>query len=276
MLFGIPFDDLAILAAGLLAAGAVAGVLAGLFGVGGGAIIVPILFEAFRLLGVDEDVRMPLAVGTSLAIIIPTSIKSFRGHYKKGAVDMDLLKAWLVPVIAGVLLGSVVARYADPWVFKLVFILVAGFNAIKLLFGNARWQIAADLPKGWLLRAYGGFIGLASALMGIGGGQISNMLMTLHGRGIHQAVATSSGLGLIISIPGAIGYVFAGLGKDDLPPDAIGYVSVLGFLLIVPTTLITAQIGVNLAHAWPKRKLEVAFGLFLALVCLRFVVSIFE
>jgi len=276
MLLGVPFGDLAVLAAGLLVAGAFAGVLAGLFGVGGGAIIVPILFETFRLLGVDEDVRMPLAVGTSLAIIIPTSIKSFRGHYKKGAVDMALLKAWVVPVVVGVLIGSAVARYADPWVFKLVFILVAGFNAIRLIFGNDTWRIAADLPKGWLLRAYGSGIGLASALMGIGGGQISNMLMMLHGRGIHQAVATSAGLGLIISIPGAIGYVLAGLGKEGLPPDAIGFVSVLGFLLVVPTTLITAQIGVNLAHAWPKRKLEVAFGIFLAIVCLRFVVSIFE
>ena len=276
MLLGVPFGDLAVLAAGLLAAGAFAGVLAGLFGVGGGAIIVPILFETFRLLGVDEDVRMPLAVGTSLAIIIPTSIKSFRGHYKKGAVDMTLLKAWVVPVVVGVLVGSAVARYADPWVFKLVFILVAGFNAIRLIFGNDTWRVAADLPKGWLLRAYGSGIGLASALMGIGGGQISNMLMMLHGRGIHQAVATSAGLGLIISIPGAIGYVLAGLGKEGLPPDAIGFVSVLGFLLVVPTTLITAQIGVNLAHAWPKRKLELAFGIFLAIVCLRFVVSIFE
>jgi uncharacterized membrane protein YfcA len=276
MLFGIPFGDLAVLAAGLLAAGALSGVLAGLFGVGGGAIIVPILFETFRLLGVDEDVRMPLAVGTSLAIIIPTSIRSFRGHFKKGAVDMALLRAWVVPVVAGVLIGSAVARYADPWVFKLVFILVAGLNAVRLIFGTATWRIAADLPKGWLLRAYGSGIGLASALMGIGGGQISNMLMMLHGRGIHQAVATSAGLGLIISIPGAIGYVLAGLGKEGLPPDAIGFVSVLGFLLVVPTTLITAQIGVNLAHAWPKRKLEVAFGVFLAIVCLRFVVSIFE
>jgi uncharacterized membrane protein YfcA len=276
MLLGIPLGDLAMLAAGLLVAGAFAGVLAGLFGVGGGAIIVPILFETFRLLGVDEEVRMPLAVGTSLAIIIPTSIKSFRGHYKKGAVDMALLRAWVVPVVVGVLLGSAIARYADPWVFKLVFILVAGFNAVRLIFGNDTWRIAADLPKGWLLRAYGSGIGLASALMGIGGGQISNMLMMLHGRGIHQAVATSAGLGLIISIPGAIGYVLAGLGKEGLPPDAIGFVSVLGFLLVVPTTLITAQIGVNLAHAWPKRKLEVAFGIFLAIVCLRFVVSIFE
>ncbi len=275
MLLGVSFVDLAMLAVALLAAGAVTGVLAGLFGVGGGAVIVPILYEVFGMLGISDEVRMPLAVGTSLAIIIPTSIRSFRGHYLKGAVDMNLLRAWAVPVVLGVLLGSFIARYADPAVFKIVFVVVAGTNAIKLLFGNEKWRVGLDLPKGILLRGYGLLIGLMSALMGIGGGQISNIIMTLHNRGIHQAVATSAGLGVLISIPGAIGYIFAGWGKEGLPPDAFGFVSILGLLLIVPTTILTAQIGVNLAHSWPKRKLEIAFGIFLAIVCLRFVVALF-
>jgi uncharacterized protein len=275
MFLGVSIGDLAVLAVALLAAGAVTGVLAGLFGVGGGAVIVPILYEVFGILGIPDDVRMPLAVGTSLAIIIPTSIRSFRGHYLKGAVDMDLLRAWAVPVVLGVLAGSFIARYADPAVFKLVFVLVAGVNAVKLLFGNEKWRVALDLPKGILLRGYGLLIGLLSALMGIGGGQISNIIMTLHNRGIHQAVATSAGLGVLISVPGAIGYVLAGWGRAGLPPDAVGFVSFLGLILIVPTTLLTAQIGVNLAHSWPKRKLEIAFGIFLAIVCLRFVVALF-
>ena len=275
MLLGVSFGDLAMLAAGLLAAGAVTGVLAGLFGVGGGAVMVPILYEVFGFLGIADDVRMPLAVGTSLAIIIPTSLRSFRGHYLKGKVDMDLLRAWAVPVVLGVLAGSFIARYADPAVFKIVFVVVAGVNAAKLLFGNENWRIALELPKGLLLRAYGVLIGLMSALMGIGGGQISNVIMTLHNRGIHQAVSTSSGLGVLISIPGAIGYIFAGWGREGLPPDAIGFVSILGLLLIVPTTLLTAQIGVNLAHSLPKRKLEIAFGFFLAVVCLRFIFALF-
>ena len=114
MLNGLPIADLAVLAVALLAAGALTGVLAGLFGVGGGAVIVPILFEVFGILGIDDEVRMPLAVGTSLAIIIPTSIRSFRGHYLKGAVDMSVLRAWAVPVVLGVVLGSLIARYADP------------------------------------------------------------------------------------------------------------------------------------------------------------------
>jgi uncharacterized membrane protein YfcA len=260
---------------GLLAiAGAATGVLAGLFGVGGGAIIVPILFYCFGLLGVAENVAMPLAVGTSLAIIIPTSIKSARGHMAKGAIDMALVKAWTVPIVVGVIIGAVIARYAAPWVFQLVFVLVAGTNSIKLLFGKSNWRIAEQLPGGLALQAYGGLIGLSSALMGIGGGAISNLIMTLHNKPIHQAVATSSLLGVLISIPGALGYVLAGWGRDDLPALSIGFVSLLAFALLVPTTLLTTGFGVRLAHNLSKRQLEVAFGVFLALVSLRFVLRL--
>src|SRR5690606_34083561 len=121
-----------------------------------------------------------------------------------------------------------VARYASPVVMQLVFVIVAGVNAVKLISGTKRWDIASDLPTGWLLRFYGWVIGLLSSLMGIGGGQIANIIMTLHGRSIHQAVATSAGIGVLISIPGALGYVFAGWGRTDLPADAIGFVSLLG------------------------------------------------
>ncbi len=194
--------------AGMLAvAGAVTGVLAGLFGVGGGAITVPILFEVFGLIGVPDTVRMPMAVGTSLAIIIPTSIQSARGHYLRGAVDMDLLRAWALPVLAGVIAGSAIARFAQPWVFQTVFVLVAGTNSIKMLFGRESWRLGDDLPGGALRRLYGLIVGLFSALMGIGGGAISNLMLTLYGRPIRQSVATSAGVGVLISIPGAIGYV---------------------------------------------------------------------
>src|SRR3954447_5052657 len=125
-MFGISAFDLTWLAAALLAAGAVTGLLAGVFGVGGGAIIVPVLYELFRLQGIPEDVRMPLAVGTSLAIIIPTSIRSFRAHQKKGAVDLSVLRAWALPVVIGVIAGGAAARYAPAELFKAVFVLVAG------------------------------------------------------------------------------------------------------------------------------------------------------
>jgi uncharacterized membrane protein YfcA len=151
-----------------------------------------------------------------------------------------------------------------------VFVFVAGTNAVKLLFGKASWRVADDLPTGGRLQEYGGLMGLFSALMGIGGGAISNLIMTLHGRPIHQAVATSAAVGVLISIPGSIGYVLAGWGKAGLPIGSLGFVSLLGFALIVPTTLLTTGFGVRLAHRLSRRNLERAFGCFLALVSLRF------
>jgi uncharacterized membrane protein YfcA len=267
--------ELLAIGATLLVAGALTGVLAGMFGVGGGALIVPVLYEVFGLFDVPDETRMPLAVGTSLAIIIPTSIRSWRSHHARGAVDSGLLRIWALPIVLGVLCGAVIARYAPALVFQVVFVIVAGVNAIKLISGTTRWDIATDLPKGVILRVYGGIIGLFSSLMGIGGGQIANIIMTTHGRAIHQAVATSAGIGVLISIPGAIGYILAGWGQPGLPADAIGFVSMIGFILFVPTTLLTAGLGVRLAHSLSSRTLQLAFGLFLAIVCLRFLYVIF-
>jgi uncharacterized membrane protein YfcA len=266
--------ELLSIAVTLLIAGALTGMLAGMFGVGGGALIVPVLYEVFGVLDVPDETRMPLAVGTSLAIIIPTSIRSWLSHRARGAVDAALLRAWAVPIVLGVLVGATIARFAPALVFQLVFVVVAGVNAVKLISGTTRWDIATDLPKGALLRAYGWVIGLLSSLMGIGGGQIANIIMTTHGRPIHQSVATSAGIGVLISIPGAIGYMIAGWGQPGLPVDAIGFVSLIGFLLFVPTTLLTAGLGVRLAHSLSSRALQLAFGLFLMVVCLRFIYAI--
>lgn len=283
MIFGIPYSELVWLAVALLAAGAVTGILAGVFGVGGGAVVVPVLYELFVIIGIPEEVRMPLCVGTSLAVIIPTSIRSFNAHRRKGAVDMSIVKIWAVPVIIGVVAGSYVARFAPADLFKAVFVVVAGISAFRLLFGRESWKISDTMPGNAVMRGYGLLIGVLSSLMGIGGGQLSNLFMTFYGRPIHQAVATSSGLGVLISIPGALGYIYAGWPKaadfPDVvalqPPLALGYVSLIGFILFVPTSIWTAPIGARIAHALPKRKLEVLFGLFLAVVCARFVFSFF-
>ncbi len=279
---GIEFQELLWLALSMLIAGGVTGLLAGLFGVGGGTVAVPVLYELFRYLGVPEDVLMPLSIGTSLAIIIPTSIRSYRAHLARGAVDTSLLKAWAVPVVAGVIAGSVIARYAPAELFKFVFIVVAGVSAIRLLFGKDSWKIADQLPGKLAIRFCGLIIGVLSSLMGIGGGQLSNLFMTFYNRPIHQAVATSSGLGILISIPGALGYIYAGWPRaaqfPDVaalqPPLALGYVSLLGFFLVIPTSILAAPVGVKLAHSLSKRKLEVAFGVFLLLICLRFMISV--
>jgi uncharacterized membrane protein YfcA len=258
------------LVAALVIAGAAIGFLAGLFGIGGGAISVPVFFEIFGILGYGPDVAMPLAVGTSLAVIIPTSINSALGHYKRGTVDLDLLRIWAVPVLIGVLVGAAIARYASPEVFQGVFILVGVVNAAKLLSGGKGWRLREEMPSRGVLRLYGAVIGLVSALMGIGGGAVSNLVMTLHGVQIHRAVSTSAGVGVLIAIPGTLGYMAAGYGRPDLPPDAIGFVSLATFILTIPTSLLTTRLGVALAHALSRRALETAFGLFLLLVCARF------
>ncbi len=274
-MLGIPLSDLLVLAASLLGAGVVTGLLAGMFGVGGGAVIVPVLYQIFGFLHVPDSVRMHLCVGTSLAIIIPTSIQSFRTHRAKGKVLEEVLRIWAVPVFVAVVLGGVIAAYAPALVLKLVFVLVAGSNAFKLLAGREDWRLGPALPGRGGMTAYGVLIGLASSLMGIGGGAISNMIMSLYNVAIHNAVATSSGLGVIISVPGALAYMVAGWSKMAvLPPLSIGFVSLLGFALVAPTSTFVAPYGARVAHAMPKRKLEIAFGTFLLLVCARFIYSL--
>ncbi len=275
MFAGIPLNDLIFLAVALLAAGALTGILAGIFGVGGGAMIVPILYEVFRVIGVPEEVRAPLCVGTSLAIIIPTSIRSFNAHRAKGLVDLAILRTWAVPVVIGVVAGSFIARFAPAALFKIVFIVVAAASALRLLFASDKWRLGEEMPGKALMSVYGGLIGVLSALMGIGGGQLSSLFMTIYGRPIHQAVATSAGLGVLVSVPGALGFIYAGWPKMDLlPPLSLGYVSFIGFLLFVPTSIWTAPIGARLAHRLSKRKLETAFGLFLLAVAGRFLWSL--
>jgi uncharacterized membrane protein YfcA len=269
------WTELALLAATLLAAGVVSGLLAGLFGVGGGAVMVPVLFQLFTVIAVPDQVRMQLAVGTSLAVIVPTSVRSFGTHLRAGRVDRDLLRAWAIPTVIGVLLGTWVASFAAPAVFKLVFVGVAWATAIKLGFGKASWKLADDVPGEPWRALLGLGTGLLSALMGIGGGSLVNLIMSFCNRPIHQSVATASGLGVLISIPGAIGYMWAGQAQAAMtPPLTIGFVSLIGAALIMPTSVFTAPIGARLAHRMPKRTLEIAFAAFLALMGLRFLISV--
>ena len=281
-IFGLDTSELLQLALLLVAVGALSGFLAGLFGIGGGAILVPVFYECFRLAGVPLDARMPLCIGTSLAIIIPTSIRSWRAHHVRGAVDTDILRTWWLPVLVGVVAGSITARYAPERLFKIVFVMVAWSAAARLLLARANWNFGEELPRGPLMKLYGFFVGILSTLMGIGGGLVSNLLMTFYGRPIHQAVATSSALAVLISIPGALGYVYAGWPAAARHPEivalqlpfALGYVSLIGAVLVMPTSLFTAPLGVRAAHAMSKRTLEVAFGTYLFVVGCRFVIAL--
>jgi uncharacterized membrane protein YfcA len=279
---GLDVAELIELALLLVAVGALAGFLAGVFGIGGGAVLVPVFYECFRLAGVPLEARMPLCVGTSLAVIIPTSISSFRAHYLRGAVDMAILKIWWLPIVTGVTAGSIIARYAPERLFKYVFVMVAWSAAARLLLAREDWKFGDDMPKGALMRLYGFAVGILATLMGVGGGLFSNLLMTFYGRPIHQAVATSSALAVLISIPGALGYVYAGWPvAARFPavtalqlPFALGYVSLIGAVLVMPSSLLTAPLGVRCAHAMSKRMLEIAFGIYMFIVGGRFLISL--
>lgn len=275
MVLGASVGELVLLAGLIVAAGIVTGILAGLFGIGGGALIVPVLYEVFRALGVPDEVRFQLCVGTSIAIIVPTNVLSFLTHRNKGAVTMEVVRVWAVPAVVGVAAGSAIAAFASAAVLKLCFVLVGSIVAGKLLFGRESWRLADGLPGRAGMAGYGVVIGLAASLMGISGGSISNMILTLHGKPIHNAVATSAALGVPITVAGTVGYMLAGLPQQPLmPPLSLGFVSLIGFALMAPVSSFTAPYGARLAHALSRRRLEIAFGCFLLLVCARFVASL--
>jgi len=274
-MFDIPVGELAILAAAIAGGGVLTGILAGLFGIGGGGVIVPVLYEVFRALGVSEDIRMQLCIGTSLAIIVPTTFRSYFTHRVEGIGLHDVVRRWTVPAIAGVATGAAVAAVAPAAVFKVAFAVIASVIAAKLLFGRESWRIADDLPRGPTMLLFGYLVGLSSSLMGVSGGSMSNIIMTLYGKTIHAAVATSAGLGVPIAVAGTIGFMLAGLPRQSLmPPLCIGYVSILGFVVMAPISSYMAGFGAKLAHKTPRRWLEIMLGVFLATMAARFIVSL--
>jgi len=273
-LAGIELSEVLTLFAFVAGAGVVAGFLAGVFGIGGGAILVPVFFQAFGWAGVEDAVRMHLAVGTSLAIIVPTSLRSFSAHYKKGAVAMDVLRSFAFTVPIGVLLATLVIASISSSGLRLVFAFIAIAVGLRLIFHRESWKLGDEIPKGPARSIAGVGIGFFSMLMGIGGGVMNNTYMTLYGRPIHQAVATSSGTGILISVPGLLGAIWAGWNTPGLPVFSTGYVNWIGFAVVIPITLYLAPIGANFAHKLEKRQLELAFGGFLMIVAARFFYSV--
>jgi uncharacterized protein len=275
MLSGAPVGELALLAAAIIVTGIFAGLLAGLLGVGGAAITVPVLYEFFRFLGVPDEVRMQLCVGTSLAVIVPISLRSFFAHRAKSAIRTHVLRIWAIPVVLGVVTGGIIAYYAPGALFKWAFVVFGYSIAAKHLLGKESWRLGHQLPGTGALATMGYFIGLISSLIGVAGGAMSTLFLTLFGETIHIAIATSAGLGVLISVPGAIGYMIAGWPREALlPPFSVGYVSFLGLALFAPASVLATPYGVRLAHNLSKKKLEFAFGLFLFAVATRFLISL--
>ncbi|GHB18977.1 UPF0721 transmembrane protein [Pseudovibrio japonicus] len=260
--------------AALIASGALAGFLAGLFGIGGGAILVPILVTVLTHVGVDTTNVVQISVASSLGVIGPTSLRSFFAHKKRGAVDLALLKSWIIPVPLGVFLASYVAAIVSGETLKAIFAGIAFVVAMSMLFNRESWKLGNDIPGNPTRSFIGVLVGFFSTLMGIGGGVLNNTFMTLFGRSIHQAVATSSGVGVLISIPAIIGMVAAGWGAPNLPPFSVGYINLLAVALIIPISTYMAPMGAQFAHNLSRRKLEIAFGIFLLIAAGQFIYSL--
>ena len=256
-------DNLLLLAVAMLATGCVAGVMAGLFGIGGGIVIVPVLEFSLGLVGVDPAIRMHVAVATSLATIIPTSISSARAHHQRQAVDMTIVKRWAVFVLIGALAGAWIASQVHSRVLAIVFATLALLVALKMIQFPTSRNLTEDVPKGPLVAVIPAAIGCLSSMMGIGGGTFSVMTLTMFNQPIHRAVGTAALLGLVISLPATIGFVAAGWNDVRVPPGSFGYVSLIGLALIAPATVLTAPIGAKIAHSFSEKKLSVFFGVFL-------------
>ena len=269
MIGGIDPGELWALLAIAVTAGVAGGVLAGLLGVGGGIVIVPALYFAFSFTDMDPGRIMQLSVGTSLATIVFTSISSSLGHYKRGAIDLDLLKLWAPSILIGVLGGSLAGGLVSGYVLIAVFAVVAGLVALDMVFRNGQ---PSDTPRSFskpVWAGFGVFAGAISAMMGIGGGTVCVPLLNFLGYDIRRAVGTSSAIGFLIGLPGAIVYMMTGFGVDGLAPFSVGYVNLVAAAIIIPLTVIFARVGVAIAHKIERRALRLCFGLFLALTSAR-------
>jgi uncharacterized protein len=268
--------DLSLFAV-LIVGGLASGLLAGLFGVGGGGVLVPVLHDVFGLLGAAPALRMHMAVGTSLAIMIPTTMKSFGAHKAKGAVDESILERLIVPIVGGVVVGILIARVSSGFALKCIWITFLICMSAKLLFGRDDWRLGDAIPKSRFVEAYGVFVGMVSTLLSIGGGAFMTMFLTLYGRPLKQAIGTSSGVGPLIAVPGMLGFMWAGWpysSTGQLPMGSVGYVNVVAALLIMPLSVSMAPVGARLAHGVSKRTLEIGFGCFMLAMAVRFLVSL--
>ncbi len=266
----VPFPpEFIYFALAVAAAGVAGGLIAGLLGVGGGIVIVPVLFTVLEAVGVEAGLAIKVAVATSLATITLTSLSSARSHHRRGAVDYTLLRRWSVPVVIGVIIGTLIAGYADGRLLTGVFGTVALLVAINMAWRRNNEAMRTDFPNAVVRSAFGVVVGLISAMMGIGGGTLSVPILTAFGFDMRRAVGTASAIGFFIAIPGTIGYVLTGWGATGLPPFSLGYINLVAFAAIAPLTMAFAPVGARIAHSIPQAHLRLAFAIFLLATAIR-------
>ncbi|SDG48666.1 sulfite exporter TauE/SafE family protein [Pelagibacterium luteolum] len=260
-------------ALGLALTGAVSGVMAGLLGIGGGIIMVPAMALAFQLLGYNPDVIMHVAVGTSLAVIIPTGLRSAKSHEKREAVDRGIVKRWAPWIVAASLIGGLTAVFYSAAALKMIFGVMALFIALNMALPVQRRMMEAVAHVPMVNRISAAIIGYISALMGIGGGSLTVPTLVAFGTSMHTAVGTSSALGVLLAIPAAIGFVISGWAAVGAPPFSLGFINLPSLVLIGGLATLTAPLGVALAHRLDARLLRIVFAIFLIVVGGRMIIQ---
>lgn len=258
----------------LLFAGAIAGFLAGLLGIGGGIVTIPALFIAFAEVGVPMEWRMHSAIATSLTIIVATNISSVRAHHKKGSVDWGIVKTWWPAIMFGALAGSFLAKTLKTSDLIYLFAVLATLLGVKMLLPLDKLQLGTKLPNGFFRYFNPGVIGFLSALKGIGGGSYSVPYLTLYGTPIHRAVGTASLAGIVISMAGGVGYLIGGWDVAGLPPMMAGFIHIPSAIIVAIAAVLMAPLGAKAAHAVSKTVLSVVFGIFLILATTRLLMAI--
>jgi uncharacterized membrane protein YfcA len=253
--------------------GAVAGVLAGLLGIGGGVVIVPMLVFCFVRQGIPDALIMHLALGTSLASIIFTAVASFRAHQKRDAVHWDVVRKIVIGIFTGTFLGSFIAAQLSTRFLKGFFVVFLYFVAVQLL-SNKKPKPSRQIPGHAAMFGVGNVIGIVSSLVGIGGGALSVPFMIWRNMTVHHAIGTSAAIGFPIAIAGTIGYMVNGLSVQNLPDYSLGYVYLPALLSIVVTSVLTAPLGVRLAHSLPVDRLKRVFAILLLVVSTRMLIGI--
>lgn len=269
ILSNIPQEDIFLLITLLVSTGFFAGIIAGLFGVGGGVVVVPALYYVFTLAEVDESLRMHLAVGTSLANIIPTSIISALSHARRKAVDFNLIRVIAYSIIGGVVIGALVVSSLKGSTLMLIYSSLLFLVSLQFFFWKDSWRISKEFPKNYLRHIFGSSIGFLSVIIGIGGGSLSIPLLKLYNFEIHKAIGTGAAIGTLIAIPGTIGFILSGIINEVSLPLTLGYVNLLGLIMITPMTMLAAPLGVRFSHYLHKDILSRIFSIFIFIMAAR-------
>lgn len=274
MINDILYQELLVYFMGLLITGVIGGLIAGLFGVGGGIVIVPILFWIFTSLSFPNEILMHMAIGSSLATIIPTSISSARAHYHRGSIEIDIIKKWAPGIFLGAIIGGLSGNYFSVNELKYLFASIAFFVALNMFF-KEHLRLGNCLPKSRLLNiVISSLIGFVSSLMGVGAGTIGVPTLVALSVPIHKAIGTAAALGLFIAVPATLGLAFSGFNVPNRPPMSIGYVNLIAFFIMFPLTVFFAPIGVKFAHRINQRLLKIIFGIFLIITSVKMLSSL--